>query len=178
MPGPLAATPSSIVSAGPSALLLVVVLGIVLALLMRSLNKRVTRLPTEFPEPPPRRGRKATAAALLGQAQPASSSEPTSEPDVDTASMPVPAALPDTSSSGGDPQRLADQVPARSQPLAGTGAVGNAPNSSVDPVPQAAGDGAAADPSPAEPTPALPAPRSAAPSLPPTRPATTGTTDT
>ena len=45
-------------AAGPIGLLVVVLLGIATVLLIRNMDKRVKRLPREFPDPPPRRGRR------------------------------------------------------------------------------------------------------------------------
>ena len=41
-------------AAGPIGLLVVVLLGIATVLLIRNMDKRVKRLPREFPDPPPR----------------------------------------------------------------------------------------------------------------------------
>ncbi len=48
-------------AAGPLGLVLILVLGVATVLLIRNMDKRVKRLPREFPAPPPR-GRAATPA--------------------------------------------------------------------------------------------------------------------
>ncbi len=44
-------------NAGPVALLVVLLMAVATVLLIRNMDKRVKRLPREFPEPPPRDGR-------------------------------------------------------------------------------------------------------------------------
>jgi hypothetical protein len=76
------------VSAGPLGLLIVVLMMIATVLLIRSMNGRITKLPTEFPspvdDPEPKAATEQKAAAKpKAAARPARKPEATEEPSVD-----------------------------------------------------------------------------------------------